>query len=331
MTPLTDNPCSAHAGMPLRPGFYPGPVPYEGYYGPPMAYCNSSERDFPYMGMPAGPPIYNRYPGENAPPDPGNNHARAGPHGPTGRAPGSEQLESGPLEEARGPYKVLLKQHNEWDETRAEDKWEHTVQDNAPYGGKGDTPRKSLKKNEWGSEDRKDDEIYSGRRILGGDDISSRNFDNRGRYSSDLPESRGKAKTGQNSVHKSENESSTFSQGRQAFPATPKDSTLLQKIDGLNAKVRASDGRPDAASVPRVEEQMSRSQVVTAKVNHPRHEGGTDFGRIHTSGNLVPASRELDIPTAGNALHSTSSSGTTDSRYVISLLLLQSYSLCTFC
>ncbi|KAI8543722.1 hypothetical protein RHMOL_Rhmol08G0240600 [Rhododendron molle] len=301
-------------GMPLRPGFYPGPMPYEGYYGPPMAYCNSSERDFPYMGMPAGPPIYNRYPGENAPPDPGNNHARAGPHGPTGRAPGSEQLESGPPEEARGPYKVLLKQHNEWDETRAEDKWEHTVPDNAPYGVKGDPPRKSLKKNEWGSEDRKDDEIYSGRRILGGDDISSQNFDNRGRYSSDLPESRGKAKTGQNSVHKSENEASTFSQGRQAFPATPKDSTLLQKIDGLNAKVRASDGRPDAASVPRVEEQMSRSQVVTAKVNHPRHEGGTDFGRIHTSGNLVPGSRELDIPTAGNALHSTSSSGTTDSR-----------------
>lgn len=312
--------------MPLRPGFYPGPVPFEGYYGPPMGYCNSSERDFPFMGMPAGPPMYNRYPGENAPPDPGNNHARAGPHGPTGRASVSDQVESGHPEDARGPYKVLLKQHNEWDEKRAEDKWEHNVPDNAPYIGKGDPPRKSSQKYEWGSEDRKDDDIYSGRRILGGDEIPSQNFDNRGRYSSDLPENRGKAKTADHSsVLKSENAASTFSQAPQVFTATPKDSALLQKIEGLNAKARASDGRPDAVSVPSGDEKMSRSQVVDAKVNHIRNESGTDFGRIHTSGNLVHASRELDIPTSDNTLHSTASSGTNISRYVIviSLLLLQ--------
>lgn len=302
-------------GMPLRPGFYPGPVPFEGYYGPPMGYCNSSERDFPFMGMPAGPPMYNRYPGENAPPDPGNNHARAGPHGPTGRASVSDQVESGHPEDARGPYKVLLKQHNEWDEKRAEDKWEHNVPDNAPYIGKGDPPRKSTQKYEWGSEDRKDDDIYSGRRILGGDEIPSQNFDNRGRYSSDLPENRGKAKTADHSsVLKSENAASTFSQAPQVFTATPKDSALLQKIEGLNAKARASDGRPDAVSVPSGDEKMSRSQVVDAKVNHLRNEGGTDFGRIHTSGNLVHASRELDIPTSDNTLHSTASSGTNISR-----------------
>ncbi|PSR89568.1 Protein MODIFIER OF like [Actinidia chinensis var. chinensis] len=309
-------------GMPIRPGFYPGPVAYEGYYHPPMGYCNPSEHDFPFMGMAAGP-NYNRYPGENVP-DPGNNHARAGPHSSTGKASVPEQVESGHHGDSRGPYKVLLKQHNEWDEKREENIREHSVPANAhaPYLGKGDRPMTLSQKNEWGMEDRNDEEIYSGRRVLGGD-ASSQNFDNRGRTSSDsvtekLPENRAKAKTEDNrSASKSENAASTVSQAPQVFPATPKDSTLIQKIEGLNAKARASDGWPDVASVPSREEQKGRSQVVDTKVNCLINDAGTGavgFGTIHTIGNIIPASHDVDISTSDKTLQTTASSVTTISR-----------------
>ncbi|PSS07765.1 Protein MODIFIER OF like [Actinidia chinensis var. chinensis] len=305
-------------GMPIRPGFYPGPVAYEGYYHPPMGYCNSSEHKFPFMGMAAGP-IYNRYTGENVP-DPGNNHTRAGPHGSSGK----EQVQSGHHDDTRGPYKVLLKQHNEWDEKREENKREHPVPANAhaPYLGKGNRPMTLLQKNEWGMEDRNDEEIYSGRRVLGGD-ASSQNFDNRGRSPSEsvtgkLPENRGKAKTEDNkSARKSENEAATFSQAPQVFPANPKDSTLIQKIEGLNAKARASDGWPDAASVPSRDEQKSRSQLVDTKVNCLRNDTGTgavSFGIIHTSENIT--SHEVDISTADKILQPTASSVATIPRRV---------------
>ncbi|GFZ17443.1 modifier of snc1 [Actinidia rufa] len=309
-------------GMPIRPGFYPGPVAYEGYYHPPMGYCNPSEHDFPFMGMAAGP-NYNRYPGENVP-DPGNNHARAGLHGSTGKASVPEQVESGHHDDTRGPYKVLLKQHNEWDEKREENKREHSLPANAhaPYLGKGDRPMTLSQKNEWGMEDRNDEEIYSGRRVLGGD-ASSQNFDNRGRTSSDsvtekLLENRAKAETEDNrSASKSENAASTVSQAPQVFPATPKDSTLIQKIEGLNAKARASDGWPDVASVPSREEQKSRSQVVDTKVNCLINDSGTGavgFGTIRTIGNIIPASHDVDISTSDKTLQTTASSVTTISR-----------------
>lgn len=36
-----------HPGMPMRPGFYPSPVPYDIYYRPPLGFCNPNERDVP--------------------------------------------------------------------------------------------------------------------------------------------------------------------------------------------------------------------------------------------------------------------------------------------
>ncbi|CAL5374946.1 unnamed protein product [Camellia sinensis] len=291
--------------MPIRPGFYPGPMAYEGYFRPPMGYCNSNERDIPFMGMVAPPAVYNRYPGEN-PTDPGNNHARASMHGSMGKPSASEHAESGHPDDTRGPYKVLKKPHNEWDEKRAEDKREHGVPANAQYLEKGDQLRTSLPKNEWGLEDREDEENYSGKRTSGGD-ARSRNFDNRGTSSSDsvkvkLPESRGKAKTIDDvTVTKSETAASTFPQvPPQIVPSTPKDPTLIQKIEGLNAKARTSDGWPDTASIPCREEQKSRLQV-DAMASRSASETGTAFERTH--------SHEVDISTAHKALQPTASSG----------------------
>lgn len=47
-----------------RPGFYHGPVPREGYYGPPMGYGVPNNRDLPFAGRPAGPHAYHQHPGQ---------------------------------------------------------------------------------------------------------------------------------------------------------------------------------------------------------------------------------------------------------------------------
>ncbi|KAG2263259.1 hypothetical protein Bca52824_070338 [Brassica carinata] len=47
-----------------RPGFYHGPVPREGYYGPPMGYGGPSNRDLPFPGRPAGPHAYHQHSGQ---------------------------------------------------------------------------------------------------------------------------------------------------------------------------------------------------------------------------------------------------------------------------
>ncbi|PPD78454.1 hypothetical protein GOBAR_DD24614 [Gossypium barbadense] len=140
-------------GMPIRPAFYPGPVAYEGYYGPPMGYCNLNEREMPFMGMPAGP-AYNRHPGQSAP-DPGGSHARPSGFGPPGKALVAEHFESGHPNDNRGPYKVLLKQHEGWE---GKDE-EHGSEDNVTsVVEKGDLKRTSSWENDWKADQRKEEE-----------------------------------------------------------------------------------------------------------------------------------------------------------------------------
>ncbi|XAR50208.1 hypothetical protein NMG60_11004474 [Bertholletia excelsa] len=301
-------------GMPIRPGFYPGPVAYEGYYGPPMGYCNSSDRDIPFMGIAAGPSVYNKYPGDNAPDPSNSHHARGGPHGPTVKTPASERVESGHLDDTQGQYKVLLKQHSEWDEKQGEDRWEHAAPANIPYVGKGDHQKPFSRKDEWGLEEGKDEENYSGRRILGGD--ASRNFDNRENSVDSvkvkLPANKGKGKAVNESLgNRSESSVSAFSQASQMFPSAAKDPTLIQKIEGLNAKIRASDGQPDTAPLLSRDEQKNRLQVGDAKASSFTNESGTDLcsEKTHAGGNVIPCSHEVDIAIAAGKTLQLAASG----------------------
>ncbi|KAM0060593.1 putative protein modifier of SNC1 1 [Helianthus debilis subsp. tardiflorus] len=134
-------------GMPIRPGFYPGPVPYDGYFGPPMGY-NPNDRDMPFMGMPPGPcgppgpPVYNMCPPQN-PTELNDPHFRGGGRGSVGNAFVSEKQDPIPPEESRGPYKVLRKRENERDVEMEADNWEQNIE-------KG--PHKSKASNEsWGN------------------------------------------------------------------------------------------------------------------------------------------------------------------------------------
>ncbi|KAK9054538.1 hypothetical protein SSX86_025616 [Deinandra increscens subsp. villosa] len=209
-------------GMPIRPGFYPGPVPYDGYYGPPMGY-NPNDRDMPFMGMPPGPcgppgphgppgpygpPVYNMCSPQN-PPEVNDPHCRGGGRGSVGNMYVPEALDSVPPEESRGPYKVLRKRDNERDAEMVEDNWEHNIE-------KSDHPRPSMYKTDV----RRNEDRPSRRNTLS----------NQGYPSEPVI------------VHSSEGQYKS----KASFREDPKDSNLIQNVERLNAKVRASDIQGDA-------------------------------------------------------------------------------------
>ncbi|BFG32523.1 hypothetical protein CerSpe_187970 [Prunus speciosa] len=302
-------------GMPIRPGFYPGPVPYEGYYPSPMGYCNPNERDVPFVGMAAGPPVYNRYPSQSAH-EPGNSHGRPSGFGPTNQAVMSEQLESGHPHESRGPYKVLLKQHDSWDRRNEEQRNEGAVLSHASCLEREDQPRTLASENDWRSDHRKEGERDQ-RKVLG-EETASQNFDNRGACSVPMkvaPESLGNIKAADViSVKKLGTEASGTPEVGQPQLAAAKDSSLIQKIEGLNAKARVSDGRNDTASVSSREEQKNRFQV-NAKANHSVNEHGSSFvnpERSHAT-EIVNPSHEVGF-SAGDKNQETAGSGISISR-----------------
>ncbi|CAH2078051.1 unnamed protein product [Thlaspi arvense] len=85
-----------HPRMQTGPGFYPGPVPHEGYYGPPMGYGSPSHRELPFAGRPAGPHAYNKHSGQ-------------GGYDTSGNSVALEQNEPSHSQETQRPYRVLLK------------------------------------------------------------------------------------------------------------------------------------------------------------------------------------------------------------------------------
>ncbi|XP_076906350.1 protein MODIFIER OF SNC1 1-like [Bidens hawaiensis] len=241
-------------GMPMRPGFYPGPVPYDGYYGPPMGY-NHNDRDMPYMGMPPGPhgpPVYNLRPPQN-PSELNDPHFRGGPggvRGPVGNMFVSEQMDSHPHAESHGPYKVLRKHENERNADMEEDSWEQNIE-------KNDHPIPSFHKNERGPDIRRNEDMSSRRNM----------HTNQG-YPSDpvtVHASQG--------PHKSKASNESWG-NKSSFSEDSKDSTLIQKIEDLNAKARASDVRGDT-------EQINKLLI------NPKSNSAIAFGSISTTGDLA--------------------------------------------
>ncbi|XP_038999557.1 protein MODIFIER OF SNC1 1-like isoform X1 [Hibiscus syriacus] len=261
-------------GMPIRPSFYPGPVPYEGYYGPPMGYCNVNEREMPFMGIPAGPP-YNRHPSQNAP-DPGGSHARpGGGHGPPGKALAPQHFESGHPHDTRGPYKVLLKQHDGW-----EGKDEHRSEDTVPSVDKGDLKRTSSWENDWEVDQRKKEEVNM-RTVV--EEASTHITDHHGRdsISSKVKSSEGVKKArayGDISAKKIEHMDD---------PGTTKDSSLFQKIESLNAKSRASDGQ--------VAKQFANEVVIGSRAVPASGMTGPTSNEVGISS----GDKRMDVPAVG--------------------------------
>ncbi|KAD4889016.1 hypothetical protein E3N88_21089 [Mikania micrantha] len=240
-----------HPGMPIRPGFYPGSVPYDGYFGPPMGYT-PNDREMPFMGMPPvphRPPVYNMCPPQN-PSELNDPQFRGGVRGPVGNMFVHEQLDSLPPEESHGPYKVLRKHEKETDADMEEDNWEQNME-------KSDRLRPSFHKNEQGTYTRRNEDTPLRRDTL----------TNQG-YPSDpviVHSPQG--------PHKSKASNESWG-NKSSFHEDPKDSTLIQKIEDLNAKVRASDIRGDA-------EQTNKL------LNNPKCNSTIAFGSIPTTGDIA--------------------------------------------
>lgn len=299
-------------GMPMRPGFYPGPIAYEGYYGPPMGYRNSNERDVPFIGMAASPHSYNRYSGQNAH-DAGNPHGRSSACGPNGKALASEQVESGHSLAARGPYRVLLKQQDGWEGKDKEQKWEETVTANASHVEKGDQQKQLSGDDDWREDYKKDEQTGVKRKAFG--EVSDQVSDHEGGASSihvkvRSPKNMGNAKAVDDlSVKKVENAAIAAPE----IPAGPKDSSLIQKIEGLNAKARASDGRYDLMSVSSREQQKNTSQVVIANSDEAT-TGSVHLGKNHATGTNIPTAHEGSVAAGDKSSKSTCASGPVISR-----------------
>lgn len=235
-------------GMPMRPGFYPGPVPYDGYFGPPMGY-NPSDHDISFMGM---PPVYNMGLPQNPSELNNDSHVRGGVRGSAGNMFVSEHMDSIPPEESRGPYKVVRKRENERDD--ADDMEGENLE-------KSDQPRPpSFHKNEWGTDTRRRNEDMPSRRNIGSQGYVSESVI---LHSVDGP-------------HASNEGWGSSTEVPQDIPAKPKDSSLIQKIEGLNAKVRSSDVRGDS--------EQNNNRLFD---NYPNKGNPTiAFGSISATGDL---------------------------------------------
>ncbi|OVA20759.1 hypothetical protein BVC80_887g44 [Macleaya cordata] len=289
-----------HPIMPVRAAVYPGQVPYDGYYGPPHVLCSSSERDAPVMGMATGPCVYGGYPIQNVHPDSGNFHARPGGYGPTSTNMTKEHVESGhPQGSHRGPYKVLLKQHDGWEANDGKEKreQEHAVVASARPLERGSRPGTPMKENVLAAERRNADPVDFSKTVSG--EVSSQSADSQGSYCSvpvdlNLIEGTNKAKKVDDGVVKKPETSTVTREGPHpllSFKKTPLDK-------GLTSKAQISEDRYDAGHVPTREEKMKPSRVVNAKADHstnePRHgivfAENTSTSRVLTPTHDVSAS-----------------------------------------
>ncbi|KAK8309696.1 hypothetical protein V6Z12_D02G140600 [Gossypium hirsutum] len=295
-------------GPPVPPGGFPlEPFPYYRPQIPGSAHANPRPVPPPGAG-PRGPhpkngdmyrgPMPDAFvrPGQSAP-DPGGSHARPSGFGPPGKALVAEHFESGHPNDNRGPYKVLLKQHEGWE---GKDE-EHGSEDNVTsVVEKGDLKRTSSWENDWKADQRKEEEVNM-RTVV--DESPTQISDHHAKVKSSEGVKKARA-YGDISVKKMEHPED---------PGAAKDSSLIQKIESLNAKSRASDGHYE--SVCRMEELKNKSQVVNAKAKHFANEVATGsravfHDRALASGMTCPTSNEvgvsagdkrLDLPAAGGA------------------------------
>lgn len=279
-----------HPGMPMRPGFYPGPVPYDGYYRPPMGFCNPNERDLPFMGMPVGPPVYGRHANQNAP-DLNNAHPRSR----EGRGP--EQVEPGPPHDPRGHYKFLGNPSDGWN-PNDEEKWGHRVTNSGLVREKGILSRTPLQENAWEDDYKKNEDIHYGKSTS--IEVSSHSSDKK--FASNI-----------HSNMKFPERLSNIDEAQMSPAmddvAPPQDHSLIQKIEGLNAKARATGEKQEGFHI---EDSNDRVQMVDAKNHRYVNEANSDvvLERHFPTGVLVPVSRYNDVSAADRSQESATASMT---------------------
>ncbi|KAK9747880.1 hypothetical protein RND81_02G020900 [Saponaria officinalis] len=260
---------------PMRPGFYPPPVAYDGYYRPPMGFCNPNERDFSFMGMATGPHVYNRPMNPNGP-YPNSSHPR-----PEGRGP--DKIDPGLLHAPRGDHAILAKPNEGWNQNDRE-KWGHRVTTEGSNRERGILSNATLQENAWGDDCKTSKSVDHGENSAK-DDLASRPRDNKSH--SNNPASSMASKKFSNAEEPGTGPATDNL-------ASSRDHSLIQKIEGLNAKARASGGSQDAFHR---EELTERVQVVNVWARQSVNEADPEvvFERHHPTGVLVPVTRDTNV------------------------------------
>lgn len=293
-------------GMPLRPGFFPGPMAYEGYYGPPMGYCNSNDRDVPFMGMAAGAPVYNRNSSQN-PHEPGNSHGRSGGHDPAVKPLASEPVESSHTPDTVGPYRVLLKQHNNWDGKNEPTNCEDSLKTNESFVDMRDQVTMSVQENDHIRNMKTDLRRTSAH----GKEASSQTSGNQGSSFVNNAKSLESTRSFNNdniASRKLDGVVSNTLETSSRLPS-PQDSSLIQKIEGLNAKAR------DNSSTKSKEERRNKFHPDS----HAENEGSA--GVVFPDTTLAtevknPTARGVGAFGGEKNFESSSVSGTATSRHI---------------
>eukprot|EP00268_Persea_americana_P065534 TRINITY_DN8759_c0_g1_i3.p1 TRINITY_DN8759_c0_g1~~TRINITY_DN8759_c0_g1_i3.p1 ORF type:complete len:1563 (+),score=375.08 TRINITY_DN8759_c0_g1_i3:326-5014(+) len=272
---MPDSYVPSHPMIPLRPGFYPGPVPYDGYYGPPrMSLCNPNDRDAASMGLAAFPFVCN--PNQNVHPDSINFNIRPGGYGPSS-VMAKEQMESTHSRDpCQGPYKLLLKQHDSLGGNDAEETREPSV--------------KPITQNEWIADCRKGEPTDFSKQGVEGShpELTGDQRELSSVPVGKLPENNIKGNTVDDGLVKKPETVADVAQGPQHHPIIKKSPTLIDKIEGLNTKTRISEGWCESRPVSAKEVNVKQFKVRNAKADHSTNESVSVFcNEDASSGSMV--------------------------------------------
>ncbi|KAJ6828333.1 protein MODIFIER OF SNC1 1-like [Iris pallida] len=250
-----------HSSIPLRPGPYPGPMPYEGYYGPPTGFYNSSEKG-PIMAM-ARPVVYNQYPSQNPHLDPGNYHARPGGYATTMN---DEQMKLGQAHENQGQFRVLLKQHDGQEGREAHGRGEQSLMGTALHLERGNQPGLRRQEGDWRTKNKKTEPSKclslppdEAAPSVHTSSLDGQSFDTCVRNS--LENSRKAADDG---LIMREETTNARVRDRKQYPVTKKNLPQMEKGEGLHTEGRVTDCQNDFGMYSSKEKTKSKDVTTSA-------------------------------------------------------------------
>lgn len=233
-----------HPDVPIRPGAYQGPVPYEGCYGPPHPnFYNSSERDTSIMGM-SHPVVPNQYATQHLSYDHAKFHARPGGYG---SVMNKEHMEPHQANEIQGPYKVLLKQHVGSEDCNETVKMEDSVASGTSHFEKEKHSGGSVQKGDWGTKSQTQEMMVSpcsrGVPSRPASGVDAQLTGNMVKNSSmDAPELVDDGLTRRTEAANIQN------RGLHQYPVIKKNASLMEKVESLNNKARIADSHGEGGS-----------------------------------------------------------------------------------
>jgi len=248
-----------HPDVPVRPGAYPGPVSYEGYYGPPRPnFYSSTDREASIMGM-AQPVVHNRFSSQHQTYNSANFHTRPGGFA---TVVNKEQIKPDQTHETQsGPYRVLLKQHDGSENCDELEKREHPVTAGSTHLEKGNHPTVPSQKGDWVTKSQTQETVVSP--SLPGSTVSSQSTSGVDVQSTDTVKNSvtDSSKAADNGLVGRLEVANIQSRDLQQYTVIKKNATLLEKVEGLNYKARIADSYREVGAISSKEKQTFLKDV----------------------------------------------------------------------